>query len=87
MDEIYNIGAGNEIPNIELTKKILKLMGKPESLIKPVADRLGHDRRYSVDITKIKKLGWIPRQSFNDALAETINWYRNNEQWWRRLKK
>ena len=85
--EIYNIGAGNEIPNIELTKKILKLMGKPESLIKPVADRLGHDRRYSVDITKIKKLGWIPRQSFNDALAETINWYRNNEQWWRRLKK
>lgn len=86
--EIYNIGGGYELPNIELTKMVLKSLGKPEKLIKPVADRLGHDRRYSLDCQKIKsELGWQPRYTFESALENTIRWYKDNEQWWRRLKK
>ena len=86
--EVYNIGAGNEKPNIWITKKILELLGKPESMIEPVPDRLGHDRRYSVDCKKIKKeLGWETQNNFEEALRKTVAWYVNNEKWWRPLKK
>ena len=85
--EVYNIGGGTEIPNIELTKKILNILDKPESLIKSVKDRLGHDRRYSLDCTKIQKeLGWKPKYNFDDALKATCKWYIDNESWWRKLK-
>lgn len=86
--EIYNIGAGNEKPNIWITKEILKLLDKPESMIEPVEDRLGHDRRYSVDCTKLKKdLGWETQYDFEEALGKTIRWYMDNQNWWRPLKK
>lgn len=85
--EIYNIGAGNEEKNITITNLILELLNKPKSLIKPVKDRPGHDRRYSIDITKIKKLGWKPEKDFHQALADTVKWYVNNESWWRKIKE
>ena len=85
--EIYNVGGGNEKPNTEITKIILKEMGKDESYIEYVKDRPGHDFRYSLDCTKIHKLGWKPRFNFEEAIVETIKWYRNNEKWWKRLKK
>jgi dTDP-glucose 4,6-dehydratase len=86
--EVYNIGAGNEKPNIWITKKILELLGKPESMIEPVPDRLGHDRRYSIDCKKIKKeLNWKTQNNFDEALRKTVAWYINNEKWWRPLKK
>ncbi|CAN5643631.1 dTDP-glucose 4,6-dehydratase [soil metagenome] len=84
--EVYNVGGGNEIPNVELTRRILRLVGKPESLIRPVADRPGHDRRYSLDTAKLRGLGWEPRVSFEEGLAETVQWYRENEWWWRPIK-
>jgi dTDP-glucose 4,6-dehydratase len=85
--EIYNIGAGNEYPNIQIVKEILRILGKPESLIKFVEDRPGHDFRYSVDWSKVKSLGFEPKRSFKEALEETVTWYRENEWWWRPLKK
>jgi dTDP-glucose 4,6-dehydratase len=84
--EIYNIGGSFEIPNIELTKIILKFTGKTDKMISYVPDRLGHDRRYSLDSTKIKKLGWQPSKSFNTAIKETINWYKANTTWWQKLR-
>jgi len=84
--EIYNVGAGNELTNLELTRRILKLLGKPESLIRFVEDRPGHDRRYSLDCTKIKALGWQPRHKFDEALEETVRWYVENQWWWRKIK-
>ena len=84
--EIYNIGAGNELTNLELTRRILQLLNKPESLIRFVEDRPGHDRRYSLDCTKIRALGWQPRHEFDPALEETVRWYVENEWWWRKLK-
>ena len=84
--EIYNIGGSYEIPNIRLTRTILKLLGKTYGMIKYVPDRLGHDRRYSLDSTKIKRLGWKPTKDFNMAIKETIEWYKNNEKWWKGLK-
>jgi len=84
--EIYNIGAGNETPNRELVDKLLGLLDKDESSVEYVEDRLGHDRRYSVDITKITELGWAKRRTLDEALAETVDWYRANEWWWRPLK-
>jgi len=84
--EVYNIGGNFEIPNIELTKIILKNLGKTDKMIHYVTDRLGHDRRYSLDSTKIRKLGWKPSKDFNIAIKETINWYRNNTTWWQKLK-
>jgi len=84
--EIYNIGGSFEVPNIELTKIILKFLGKTDKMIHYVADRLGHDRRYSLDSAKIKKLGWKPSKSFDTAMKETINWYRANTSWWQKLK-
>jgi dTDP-glucose 4,6-dehydratase len=76
--EVYNIGGGNEKNNLEITKMILKKLNKPESLIQHVDDRLGHDRRYSLDATKTKKLGWEPKWSFEDAMENTVNWYKEN---------
>ena len=84
--EVYNIGGGNEIRNIDLTRQILALVGQPESLIHPVADRPGHDRRYCLDTTKVRALGWNPQIDFADGLEQTVDWYRNNEWWWRPIK-
>jgi dTDP-glucose 4,6-dehydratase len=84
--EVYNIGGGHEVENIVLTRQILKLAGKPETLITPVKDRPGHDRRYSLDSKKVQQLGWAPRHKFGDALATTVEWYRAREAWWRPLK-
>lgn len=83
--ETYNIGSGNEITNIDITTMILKELRKPESLIEFVPDRKGHDRRYSLDITKIRKLGWKPGHDFKTALSKTIRWYAENEWWWKSL--
>jgi dTDP-glucose 4,6-dehydratase len=85
--ETYNIGGGNEVANIDLTRRILTLLGKPESLIKPVADRPGHDRRYSLDCGKLRSVGWAPTVPFEDGLAATVKWYRSHESWWRPLKE
>ncbi len=86
--EIYNIGGGTELSNMELTQRILDLMGKDQGSIKYVEDRLGHDLRYSVDIAKIAgELGYKPRIELEKGLKETVDWYRENEAWWRPLKK
>ncbi len=85
--EFYNIGAGNERQNIEITNIILETLDKPDSLIKYVKDRAGHDRRYSVHISKIEKLGWKPELDFKFAMQETIRWYVENEGWWRTIKE
>ncbi|HEV8309045.1 MAG TPA: dTDP-glucose 4,6-dehydratase [Methylomirabilota bacterium] len=84
--EVYNVGGSVEVENIELTRRILALLGKPESLIRPVVDRPGHDRRYALDTTKLRALGWQPTYPFDDALAATVAWYREHEAWWRPLK-
>ena len=84
--EVYNIGGGNQVKNVDLTHRILELVGKPVSLITPVADRQGHDRRYSLDTSKLASLGWTPRAAFEQGLAETVAWYRENERWWRPIK-
>lgn len=84
--EIYNIGGGNEISNLELTKKILKKIGFNEEFINYVEDRKGHDLRYSLDCSKIKNIGWKPLFNFDQALEKTINWYKNNKNWWKTLK-
>ena len=78
--EVYNIGGGNEKNNLEITKLILEKLGKPESLIQHVDDRLGHDRRYSLDATKTKKLGWEPKWTFENAMEKTVNWYKDNSE-------
>lgn len=84
--EVYNIGGENEKNNLEITEFILQGLDKPKSLMTFVKDRKGHDRRYALDITKIKHLGWKPRQPFDEALQETIHWYRDNRWWWEKLK-
>jgi len=84
--QVYNIGGGNERMNIDITRMILETLNKPESLISWVKDRPGHDRRYSVDTTKIKNLGWQPEYNFEEALTQTINWYVENLSWWEKLK-
>ncbi len=81
--QVYNVGGGHEVPNVELTRAILTLLDKPDSLIQPVADRPGHDRRYSLDTTKLRGMGWRPQMRFEDGLADTVTWYRNHESWWR----
>ena len=84
--EVYNIGASNEMPNIEIIKLILSYLKKPESLIEYVKDRPGHDRRYAIDSAKIQnELGWEPLFSFEDAIEKTIDWYLENETWWKRI--
>ena len=82
--EIYNIGAGNETPNRVLVDKLLALFGAGEEMVEYVPDRLGHDRRYSVDIAKVTALGWRKLRTLDEALAETVDWYRANGWWWRR---
>ena len=85
--EIYNIGGGTELTNRELTTLILTTCGFDDNMVDRVADRLGHDRRYSVDWSKInKELGYTPQQSLNSSIGDVVNWYRSNEQWWRPLK-
>ena len=84
--EVYNIGGNNEKPNIEIVKLILSHLGKSESLITYVKDRLGHDRRYAIDSSKIQKeLGWAPLYTFERGIHETIEWYVQNQQWWKRI--
>ena len=85
--ETYNVGGGNEVPNIELTRRVLALLGKPESLIRPVTDRPGHDRRYSLDCGKLRSLGWAPAVPFDEGLRATVDWYREHESWWRPIKE
>ncbi len=82
--EIYNVGSGTERSNLELAHRILELAGQPTSLIAHVEDRLGHDRRYSVDSSRIRGLGWWPARRWADALAETFAWYRAHPEWWAR---
>jgi dTDP-glucose 4,6-dehydratase len=82
----YNVGGGNELTNLELTRMILELLDKPESLVRSVPDRPGHDRRYAVDASRIHDLGWAPAHDFRTALADTVRWYREREDWWRPLK-
>jgi dTDP-glucose 4,6-dehydratase len=85
--EVYNIGSSNEWNNLDITKALLRHLGKPESLITYVADRLGHDRRYAIDSTKIQtELGWKPLMSFDQGLSQTIQWYLDNTQWLERLQ-
>jgi dTDP-glucose 4,6-dehydratase len=84
--EIYNIGAGNETPNRVLVDKLLALHGAGEEMVDYVEDRKGHDRRYSVDITKITKLGWKKQRTLDEALQETVKWYADNRWWWEPLK-
>ncbi len=74
------------MPNLALTRRILELLGKGEDLIRYVADRPGHDRRYSIDCAKVRALGWEPAVDFEDGLERTVAWYRDNPEWWRRLK-
>ena len=86
--EVYNIGGGTELTNVELTHKILEAMGVGEEFIQAVEDRKGHDLRYSVDISKInKELGYSPQVNFEEGLLQTINWYKNNEAWWKKHKQ
>lgn len=85
--EIYNIGGLNERTNLEITKLILKELDKPDRLIKYIKDRPGHDRRYALDIAKIKReLGWKPRYQFEEGIKKTIDWYLQNQTWWQRIK-
>jgi dTDP-glucose 4,6-dehydratase len=84
--EVYNVGTGHETYNVDMAKLILKLLGKPESLIRHVTDRPGHDRRYSLDCAKLQGLGWRSSHSFEQALEKTVQWYVDNEWWWRKIK-
>lgn len=84
--ESYNVGGGNERPNIELTQRLLELTGRGSEMITYVADRPGHDRRYSIDTSKIRTLGWAPEHDFDQALADTVAWYRDNRWWWEKIK-
>lgn len=83
--EIYNISSGEEKTNLEVVKTILSIMGKDESLIEFVEDRPGHDLRYSLDSSKIRELGWKPKHSFKEGIRETVEWYMQNEWWWKPL--
>ena len=85
--EVYNIGGGNEVRNVDLTHMLLRLAERPESLIKNVQDRKGHDQRYSLDTAKLRALGWKPEVPFDEGLKDTVRWYRENEWWWRPIKE
>ena len=84
--EVYNVGAGNERSNLEVAETILRLLDKPRSLIRFVEDRTNHDRRYSMDTSKVRALGWQPRHDFADAMAKTVAWYAGNRWWWERVR-
>jgi len=83
---VYNAGGGNEVNNLELTRRLLELLGRDESSIEFVPDRPGHDRRYSVDSGRLRELGWTPRWEFPRALERTVQWYRENRGWWERIR-
>ncbi len=85
--DVYNVAGGNETENVEITKRILRVLGKPESLIRPVADRAGHDRRYSLDAGKLARLGFRPATVLAEALERTVRWYVEREDWWRPIKE
>jgi dTDP-glucose 4,6-dehydratase len=85
--ETYNVAGGNEAENIEITRSVLKALDKPESLIRFVDDRPGHDRRYSLDASKLRALGFAPATPFAEGLSETVRWYRDHEEWWRPIKE
>jgi dTDP-glucose 4,6-dehydratase len=85
--EVYNVGGGFERTNLEVTRGILRALGKDESLIKFVKDRPGHDRRYSLDTAKLRSLGWEPKVSFDEGLPATVRWYVENEGWWKRVRE
>jgi dTDP-glucose 4,6-dehydratase len=85
--EVYNVGGGNERENIDVVRRILALLNKPDTLIRYVTDRPGHDRRYSMDISKIGALGFQPDRDFEARLEETVRWYVDNEAWWRKIKE
>lgn len=84
--EVYNVGGGNERENIVVAEQLLSLLGKPKSLIRLVQDRPGHDRRYAVDCRKVNQIGWQPSVPFDDGLKAAVEWYRQNESWWRPIK-
>jgi dTDP-glucose 4,6-dehydratase len=85
--EVYNVGAGNERPNLDVVRAILRLTGRDDTLIRHVPDRPGHDRRYAMDAAKIRgELGWQPRHGFEDGLADTVAWYRSNRAWTERVR-
>lgn len=85
--EVYNIGGGNQLSNLDLTEKILSAMKKDKGSVEYVKDRPGHDRRYALDSSKLGKLGWLPKSDFTGGLEKTISWYKDNEAWWRPLKE
>ncbi len=85
--ETYNVAGGNEAENIHITRKVLELLGRPESLIRFVDDRPGHDRRYSLDAGKLARLGFRSSTPFDQGLEETVRWYREREDWWRPVKE
>ena len=82
---VYNVGAGAEVDNLDLTRRLLDLCGADESAVQYVADRPGNDRRYSVDTTRIRSLGWAPSRGLDEGLAETVAWYRDHQDWWEPL--
>jgi len=84
--EVYNVGGGNEVPNIEITHRVLALTGADASLIRYVTDRPGHDRRYSIATQKLRELGWAPKVEFEAALTATVAWYRDQRAWWEPIK-
>jgi dTDP-glucose 4,6-dehydratase len=84
--EIYNVGGGEEVENRDLTERILELTDADASLVRHVEDRPGHDRRYSLDTSKLRALGWAPARTLADALPETVDWYRDNREWWEPIK-
>jgi dTDP-glucose 4,6-dehydratase len=86
LGEVYNIGGGNEVKNLALTRRILELLGKSPELIRFVTDRPGHDRRYSIDCAKLQALGWHPATPFEAGLKRTVSWYRDTPDWWRKIK-
>ena len=85
--EVYNVGGGNEVRNVDLTHRLIALVGRDRDMIQPVADRPGHDRRYALDTGKLRRLGWTPQVAFEQGLADTVRWYQQNEWWWRPIKE
>ena len=83
---VYNVGGGNERENLAVAEQIVTALGQPRSLIRFVQDRPGHDRRYSIDCSRLHTLGWTPAVPFEEGLKQTVEWYRSHESWWRKIK-